>query len=196
MLGLLPKSSEKKSDLGHIRPAQRWTGGWTGDTPPQGWCLLEPLDTGWPPHGPLISILTSAHCPACPSPYSTPFLGAPVQPVTRPPWAVRGDHFTQAGTQTRYAAQGVALSRTKGYVMGAQAAKPSDNRERGRTAHKHGASLGGMDKKGHPPFCWGPQVPHPGLGTWRAKEALTRHRGGIPRWVATQGPEASGRSSS
>lgn len=159
---------QRKSDLGHIRPAQRWTGGWTGEAPRWGWCPLKPLDTGWAPRGPLISILTSAHCPACPSPYSTPFSGAPVPPVTRPPWAVHRDHFTQAGTQTGYVAQVVALSRTKGCVMGAQAGKPSDHRERGRTAHRHGASLGGTDKKGHPcpagahgchTLDWGPGGP-------------------------------------
>ena len=80
--------------------------------------------------------------------------------------------------------------------MGAQAGKPSDHRERGRTAHRHGASLGSMDKKGHPLSCWGPRVPHPGLGTRRAREALIQHRGSIPQQIATQGPGASGRSSS
>lgn len=72
---------------------------------------------------------------------STPFSRAPVPPVTWPPWDVHRDHFTQAGTQTHsYVAQGVALSRTKGCVMGAQDGRPLDLREWVRIAHHHGAS--------------------------------------------------------
>ena len=114
---------------------------------------------------------------------SAPFSGAPVPPVTWPPWAAHRDHFTQADTQTRsYVAHGVALSRTKGCVMGAQDGRPLGPREWVRIAHQYGASWGNHGQEGSPTVLLGPWGPHPVLGTRRAREAT-------PQRAATQAQE-------